>query len=747
MMKRSIIIACAALVSWACSDEDNVHSPLPTASNVALVALNEGHTGDLGGLSGADQLCLTQATAAGRPEKEWRAYLSTKAFNLVDLVASETAATTPVVNGNGEQIATSWAALMAQTRWSTSAYLYSFDGKRVDEGSNPIPNWTDADGWHGSSPGGVVQSAIASNGAQQAATCRDWTSDKVTDFGAAGELDSRNHLGQEIHPCNRTLAVLCAGALVLPSYGACSTPGAACPATDSCAVNPTCGDDGQCRPQSLRNCSDGLACTDDTCLSGGGCDHVLKPKHCLVNNVCYKDGEVDSTGCQVCKSSTSTTSLSTLESMCMGGTSCYAKGTFDANKCKICSPGSGTDGWVPRTDPYCTIGGQCQSKGDKHPQGCAECEPATSKVGWTVVGNHCLINDKCYSTGSKDPTGCNQCTPSQSKISWTPSSSNVCKIGGMCYLSGDKHPKGCAECEPATSVVSWTPKGNDCLINNTCYPPGSKDPTGCNQCTPAVSKTSWTPVTGSICKIGGKCYQTGAMHPQGCAACDPTYSTTQWKPISNDCLINDVCYPPKAVKPTGCGECNPALSKTSWSPKAGCWDIVLVALNNARTGNLGGVSGADALCAAQASVAGMSGTYQAFLSAAGRNVKDLISGSATAYTVTNSKGQQLFASWPQLFSSSGLFSSSMRIYSFDGKMVDENTGASPDWTYARNWHGSYNSGSSAGTVYSSYTCSNWTSSQSGSYGRAGELDRGRLLYSYTQGCNDTLAVVCVKTAP
>jgi hypothetical protein len=722
------------LAGLSCSDSSDYHEPLPAANQIVLIALNEAHDGDLGGLTGADALCAKQAEAASRKETEWRAFLSTKSFDARDVVPETSADSVEVVNGRGEHLMENWAALMTQSTWSSTAMLYSFDGKEVRPGTGADPDWSDGDGWHGSLPGGERNPEHH---------CRSWQSRNPEDLGGNGEWDSRQLLKQETNHCSATLAVLCVGALVLPSYGPCDTPGAACPTTDPCAVDPVCGADKQCRPTRLTTCSDEFECTEDKCDGMGGCEFPVKSGYCKVGNTCYKEGEVDESGCRSCDTSTDQTDLTPLSTVCLVGSQCYQKGELDTSKCNVCDPSqAATGGWVPRTDEHCKIGGQCQDKLEKHPEGCAVCDPSQSSVSWTPSGNDCLIDDKCYAPGSMDPTHCLECIPSQSKTAWLPTTKTVCKIGGKCYLPGSKHPDGCAECDPTVSVVVWTPKGNDCLIDNTCYPPGAKDTTGCNQCDPTTSKTAWTPITTNICKIDGKCYAPQAKHPQGCAECDPTYSTTTWKPISNDCLIDNTCYPPGAKKPVGCGQCDPSLSKTSWSPLPGCWEIVLAALDEAHDGNLSGLSGADALCAAQAKAANLTGTFKAFLSGATRDVKDLIAGSATGYPVVNTKGEILFNTWSTVFTTTS-WSSGKFIYSFDGKKVDENSGASPDWYDSQNWHGSL----TGGTVKAGATCQDWTSNSTADTGATGELDLYRLLYTYAQACSKTLAVVCVKTAP
>jgi hypothetical protein len=796
------IFAIGTTAVAGCSDEERL---ITEGSEIMLVALNEGHNGDLGGVSGADALCNSQAADAGRKETFF-AFLSTDKKHVKDLVDPTLAGTAPVINARGEILAEAWNLLMEEGRWTSGIYLHAFSGKRVDESSGVEPNWTDADGWHGSSLGGLARPGF---------TCQNWTSGDATDVGAGGELDMRRILGQETHPCNTTLAVVCVGAVTRPSYGPCDTPGAPCTATDPCAIEPVCGPDLQCRATQMQICADELECTSDNCDGQGGCVFDVKPGYCLIGGTCYQDGDVDPSGCQTCDSSNNPNDWSPLSTACKAGNQCFQKGEIDPTGCLVCDPGQSADGWVPRSDPhckidnkcyetgdkhpqgcaecdptasnvawtptgsncliddtcytsgatdasgcnacnpaisktawtplsgaYCKIDGKCYQTGDKHPQGCAECDPTTSTVAWTPTGNDCLIDDTCYAPGAKDPSGCNECNPSISKIGWSPISGAFCKIDGVCYQTGEKHPQGCAECDPTVSALSWTPKGNDCLINNTCYPSGAKDPSGCNECNPTVSKTAWTPLSGAFCTIDSKCYQTGEKHPQGCAECNPTVSTTQWTLTSNDCLIDNVCYAPGAKQPDACGHCDPYKTQTAWSPLPGCFPIVVSALNEAHNGALGGTAGANALCAAQAAAAGLSGTFKAFLSSSTQDVKDLVTGTAATYPVVNTKDEPLYGSWTQIFSQS-TWSTGKNVYAFDGKEVDENTGANPEWYDAQNWTGS----TTAGLVSSGNTCQDWASASSSLTATSGEIDMSRLLGSSSQSCDKTLAVICVKTAP
>jgi hypothetical protein len=63
----------------------------------------------------------------------------------------------------------------------------------------------------------------------------------------------------------------------------------ACDDGDDCTVDDQCID-GMCVGTPI-DCDDGLPCTIDACDGFGGCDHSLIAGYCLIDGVCYSDGE------------------------------------------------------------------------------------------------------------------------------------------------------------------------------------------------------------------------------------------------------------------------------------------------------------------------------------------------------------------------------------------------------------------------------------------------------------------------
>jgi hypothetical protein len=320
-----------------------------------------------------------------------------------------------------------------------------------------------------------------------------------------------------------------------------------------------------------------------------------------------------------------------------------------------------------------------------------------------VKGNECLIGNICYPAGTTSSQNCMECNPTQSKTDWSPAAFS-CMVGQACYANGDKHPSPtCTNvvCDSAINPLAWTVKGNECLIDNTCYASGASHPS----------------VTCTV------------------ATCDPASSTTSWTVTGNGCLIGNVCYAANDLHPTGCWTCNPLQSKTSWTAMASCSKIIIAALNQPSNGNLGGITGANALCATQAAAAGFPGTWKAFLSTSTQNVQNLITGTnATTIPVVNSKGESMFSSWNAAFSSTSYWPSPAYIYTFDGTTVNSSFCSDAD-----GWTGIQYTGAP-----STYNCNDWTSSSTSVMGANGEWDLRDLLRSETHTCSSVLAVACFQ---
>ncbi len=220
---------------------------------------------------------------------------------------------------------------------------------------------------------------------------------------------------------------------------------------------------------------------------------------------------------------------------------------------------------------------------------------------------------------------------------------------------------------------------------------------------------------------GGNCNSDNCWTTQLCAS-----GTCQGGTQILTCTDNDQCCP------AGCLINNDKDCLT---------EIIISALNNGHTGNLNGIAGADAQCQAQAQAAGKTGTWRAFLSSTAQDVKDILPVPLQGLPIVRLDGQPLFNNWAHIWSlGSANWGNSNDIQSFDGKDVDENTGANPEWQDADAWHGS----NADGTNAPSFNCNDWTSDSAAVNGKNGEWDMHYMMYGpEIHPCNYTAAVGCV----
>ena len=171
--------------------------------------------------------------------------------------------------------------------------------------------------------------------------------------------------------------------------------------------------------------------------------------------------------------------------------------------------------------------------------------------------------------------------------------------------------------------------------------------------------------------------------------------------------------------------------------------IVVSGLLTERDGNLGGITGANALCAADAASTGRAGTWVAFLSDTTQDLIDIFPDVQNAngdrlrgsIPVNNIQGNILVSNWDAIGDGSNV-SISNAVYALDNDEMDECCGYPND---ADAWTGT----TVGGTVYSGQHCSDW-STTSGE-GVATEIDAMQFLREETGHlCGQTLGVMCVR---
>jgi len=310
--------------------------------------------------------------------------------------------------------------------------------------------------------------------------------------------------------------------------------GGACDDGQSCTKDDYC-DNGACKGTNFADqCSDKYGCTEDLCDGKGGCKgNPLKKNSCLINGACYRDGDKDAQGCNVCDIKKSQSAWTPLSVHCLIGGTCYKPQEKDKTQCQICDPAKDKNAWTPIAG-LCKIDNKCYKTKDKNQGGCAECDPAVSSTAWTVKGNDCYIDSACKKAADKDATGCAQCDPASDKYGWSVVA-NTCLINGKCYQPGNKDSTSCGECKPASSATTWTVGGNVCLISGKCLQPKTADTLGCADCDPSKSKLAFTPLSGK-CRIGQRCYADGFKDPSGCLTCKASAAAKSWSPLGTAAL-------------------------------------------------------------------------------------------------------------------------------------------------------------------------------------------------------------------
>ena len=142
-------------------DAQDVPAIAPTMS-FFVTSTGRGFGGNLGGLAGADAICLQRAAAVGRGDRLWRAYLSAPASPDTPAVhARDRIGRGPWVNALGVQVAGSVEELHSQRVNVTRDTALTEAGEPVGPTRHDILT--------GSNPDGTLFSGGD-------ATCRGWTS-------------------------------------------------------------------------------------------------------------------------------------------------------------------------------------------------------------------------------------------------------------------------------------------------------------------------------------------------------------------------------------------------------------------------------------------------------------------------------------------------------------------------------------------------------------------------------------------
>jgi hypothetical protein len=182
MIMREFAIVLALAMAAGCGEGDGPTSPSGGPALGFFVSSATSVTGNLGGLAGADALCLRLASAVGEGGgRLWRAYLSVerdatngnRPTNARDRIGLG-----PWFNAAGVAVANNLTEL--HSRSGDAALFIDERGQRINGQWTGSPGPVEHDVLTGSNADGTLAPGL---------TCADWTSASATDIGQVGHSD------------------------------------------------------------------------------------------------------------------------------------------------------------------------------------------------------------------------------------------------------------------------------------------------------------------------------------------------------------------------------------------------------------------------------------------------------------------------------------------------------------------------------------------------------------------------------
>ena len=384
-----------------------------------------------------------------------------------------------------------------------------------------------------------------------------------------------------------------------------------CDDKDACTASDTCIQ-GACKGSPL-SCSDGIACTTDTCASGTGCAHTTTGAKCDDGNPCTMDGCDLALGC-------------TVTSLAIGAT------CSDGNECTISDACDASGGCSGQTSNACTCitDGDCVGKAQNpcigalvcQNGGCAAinanavycdasenstclhnaCDPGS---GACVVksknegapcddANACTNDKKCQAGAFKgvsvvdcdDKNACTNdaCLPQSGCVHETNTAGcndgNACTTGDACENGGcsgaakpcddgiactlDGCDKGSGKCTHAVNVST-------CDDGNPCTTDACDAQKGCVYATDdAAACDDGNACTANSCK-GGQCTATPICACNVDAECNDNNPCTAQSCVGGKCQFQaqdgGACDPADKCQNVGSGKCGGGVCKAGGSPK------------------------------------------------------------------------------------------------------------------------------------------------------------------------------------
>ncbi|MBI5610295.1 MAG: hypothetical protein HY902_15565 [Deltaproteobacteria bacterium] len=394
------------------------------------------------------------------------------------------------------------------------------------------------------------------------------------------------------NPCTADSCDAIVGCMNSPFAGPCSD-GDACTQGDACAS-------GACAAGPAVDCSDGATCTADTCNAAVGCQHAWLSGPCSDGNPCTT-GEVCKLG--ACGSGAATD--------CSDGLACTADSCDPASGCShaalpdaanLCSDGdpcstdacSLTDGCIhtPASGAACSDSNPCTT-GDTCQAGtCA----GTGKLD-CGDGNPCTADSCSASLGCQHSAAAGPCDDGNACTGSDVCAANQCQ-SGPAVTCNDGNPCTIDTCKPSTGCTSQVDP-SVCDDQNVCTADNCSIGGGCNHapqpgpcddgdaCTTGESCAAGACVsaTGLLCGDGNPCTSDSCDPAKGCVFTPAAGSCSDGNPCTqSDACLDGSCKGGKAVN---CDDSN-ACTTDVCSSGGGCQNVPLA----------GGKCGTSGVCLA-----------------------------------------------------------------------------------------------------------------------------------------------------
>jgi hypothetical protein len=325
------------------------------------------------------------------------------------------------------------------------------------------------------------------------------------------------------------------------------------------------------------------------------------------------------------------------------------------------------------------------------------------------------------SGGSVTTTGnCDQCPGDDTTCRFRTCAADTCGFGfaeasTTCAESGGKLCDGvgnCVECITASDC----PNNDQCLSN----------------------------VCGTLRQAGEPCATDAQCVTNSCSAEDQLCCDSACDGPCESCVGADTCGQDGTCAPVTAGTDPASECSTGACFGGACADgnIVFVT-SEIYNGNLGGLTGADALCQARATAGCLSGSYMAWLSTAADSPSTRFTQHSTPYLLVD--GSQIASNWADL--TDGLIDHAVNLdelgaaaplSQLSGNCVPETvwSGTSPDGT-------AYVADSMADPTGSSNRCDDWTATVAeGTWGRSSSTTN-----LWSQYCTGNTGDTCQAKAP